>query len=118
MHALFNSEVSVSYGLPIQVPLVFKPAEGAHLPTVGPQAMWLEPHAPQGGSLSLKYTPFSSGSPIRSVDPNQIASPPFLPHSMWIFLYSFGCRNLVILPVSRSFSARVARRIVIFLMYL
>lgn len=48
--------------------------------------------------LQAHDTPSSSLSPPllypRDTGSNLIASPPFLPNSMWIFLYSLGCTNL------------------------
>ena len=53
----------------------------------------------------------------RFVCPDLIATPPFLPESMWIFLYSLGCTG-VFLPVSSLFSVRIAPDVDVFLMYL
>ena len=47
--------------------------------------MWFRSLNPQGDSLSPQY-PCLSGSHTRCVSPNQIASPLFLPDSVWIFL--------------------------------
>ena len=51
-----------------------------------------ETFAPQGGSSSLQYLPFSSVYPSRGLSYNQITSL-FLQDSVWIILYSFDHRG-------------------------
>ena len=57
---------------------------------------------------------FSSLSPARSTGPYRTVSSPFLPDSLWIFLYSFACRK-VLSPASWSSSVRGAPHVVVFL---
>ena len=57
---------------------------------------------------------FSSLSPARSTGPYRTVSTPFLPDSLWIFLYSFASRK-VLSPASWSSSVRGAPHVVVFL---
>ena len=77
-------------------------------PRAGVPNMWFKPLTPQGGSPSPWYPSLLCpwlGSP------NLIASPPFLPDSVWIFLYSLVSS---LPPVSSLFSRRIAPHVDVF----
>lgn len=102
------------------IPLVFKPAQGTHLPDVQPSGWGAQyvvqtPQSP--GRISQPViSPSSCLFPAARTGPSLIPSPPFLPDFMWVFLYSLGCKR-AFLPVSSLFSARVAPHIDLFLMH-
>lgn len=76
----FRSRVSVFYSL-----LVFKPANRAQLPSVGPQG-WGAQYVAQAIHSPGWVFVFSSESPPRGTGPNFIGSLPFLSDSKRIFL--------------------------------
>ena len=87
------------------------PDPGAGVPNVG-----LEP-------LLLREDPRACDShllfwlPTRGVGPSEITSLPFLPVTVWVFLYTLGCRKAVLL-VLRLFSERVFLYVFVVLVYL
>lgn len=106
--------MSVFYSL-----LVFKPANRAQLPSVGPQGWGAQyvaysPHSP--GRISDPVFPSSSVFSLVEVGPNLIASPLFLTNSVWIFAYSLGYRR-AFLPVFRLVSVIIALKVDVTLMY-
>ena len=98
--------------------VVFKPTKGTCLPSAGWGAQYVVQTPPSPGRICKPMiSPSSSLSLPRDVSLDLIASPPFLPDSLWIFLYSLGCQR-VFLPVSSLFSVRIYFHVDVLLMCL
>ena len=100
--SLFMSSVLVSYSLPVKSHCFSNKLRELILLVLDPRSvvpnMWPEPPNLPGGSPSSWY-PGGMG-------PNLIAPSPFLPNSVWIFLYSLSYRK-GFLQTSSLFALRV-----------
>ena len=68
------------------------------------------------GRIPELATSSSSVFPTRDVDPNQITFPPFLPDSVWLFLYRLD-RTGAVLLVLKSILVRITLYVIVVLMF-